>query len=122
MTPQATLDAVRELSERAMLRPAPNRLHLTKPEEVNQPLRRAPIPYEELHPPKIGGDLGTAGNNKARKPRAADHCELCGKRPDYCYCDVKPKKNDFMKRAVEKAEATAERQPVVVPAGEGAIV
>lgn len=118
MNPQTTLDAVRELSERATIRPPPKCLPLAKPEDLRPPLKRANATYEELHPPKIGGDLGTAGNNKARKPRASDHCPGCGKRPEYCYCDVKPDEKDFMRATVEKAEAATERRPVVLPAGE----
>jgi len=118
MTPQTTLDRVRELSERAMLRPAPKRLRLTRPEDVNPPLKPAPVPFEELYPPRIGGDLGTAGNHKARRKHDAAHCPDCGKRPEYCYCEVKPRKKDFMQQALEKTEAAIERQPVVIPAGE----
>jgi hypothetical protein len=106
MNPLTTLNAVRELSERALLRPAPTRLRLTKPEDRQAGSRPAVIPYEELHPLKIGGFAGTAGNNKARAPRPV--------REKVTHSAMK---KDFMRAAVDKAEAAMERQPVVIPAG-----
>jgi hypothetical protein len=53
MNAESTLRKVRELSERATLRPAVRQLPLAKPEELNRGPRRAIIPYEELHPPRI---------------------------------------------------------------------
>jgi hypothetical protein len=120
MTPQTTLNAVRELSERALLRPAPTRLHLTRPEDLRPTLKPAPVPYEELCPIRIGGSLGTAGNNRPRKHQE-QHCPECGKRPQYCYCNVKPREKDFMRAALDKTAAATERRLVVLPAGEGSI-
>lgn len=119
MTYEATLDCVRELSERATLRPAPHHLALAKPEDLHHGPRPAIVAWEDRHLPKIGGDLGTAGNHKRHQKHAVkDHCPTCGKRPQYCYCEVRPRKKDFMQAALEKTESKIERLPFVVPAGE----
>lgn len=106
MTPQATLDAVRELSERATLRPAPKRLRLTRPEDLQPALKPAPIPYEELHPLQIGGSAGTAGNHRPHKPKAVTE-----------HVTRSAMEKDWMLSALEKTEAATERRPVVIPAG-----
>lgn len=104
MTPQATLDAVRELSERASLRPAPTRLRLTKPEEHQPGPRRAIIAYEDKVTLKIGGWSTPHSNTKRRVPKT--------------HVTRTAMEKDFMQLAAEKAEAAVERRPVVIPAGQ----
>lgn len=104
MNPETTLNAVRELSENAMLRPATKHLRLTQPEDLQRGRPRpAPEAYEELHPPRMSGDGGTAHDHRPRPPVATDHCSRCGKRPEYCYCDVSPVVPDWMQKAAKKA-------------------
>jgi hypothetical protein len=103
MTPQTTLEAVRELSERAMFRPSPTRLRLTKPEEQRPGPRRAVMTYEELHPPRIGTEAGRASGQQSRKPRV-EHVTRTAM------------EKDFMRSAIEKTEAVIVRLPLVTPA------
>jgi hypothetical protein len=117
MNAQTTLDAVRELSEQAMLRPSPTQLRLTTPEDIAARRPRVIIPWEERHALRFGGAQGTAGNYKPRKNQTADHCQDCGKRPQYCFCKVKPKEKDFLTIAAKKAESATERRTVVIPKG-----
>lgn len=112
MTPQSTLEAVRNLSENAPLRPALARLRLTRPGDLRAGPRPAVTTYEELHPPRIGSWTP----HQSGKRQATDHCATCGKRPEYCYCEVKPKEKDFMREALEKSAAAIERLPFVMPA------
>ncbi len=69
MNAETTLNAVRELSERATLRPAAKRLRLGGPKAEASKPKRTVIPWEELHPTRMGGDPGRASAYKARKPR-----------------------------------------------------
>jgi hypothetical protein len=93
MTPQTTLDAVRELSERAMLRPSPTRLRLTRPQERPAGPRRAIIAYEDAHLPRIGGEAGRASGQKSRKPRNE-------------HVTARAMEKDYMAEALAKTEAT----------------
>lgn len=87
MNPQSTLDAVRELSEKAMLRPSPKRLRVTSLRDQSRGPRRATFAYEELHLPKIG-PAGRASGQGARRPRRQSTDE-----------------NNFMAAALEKTAA-----------------
>lgn len=69
MNAETRLEAVREIAENAYRRPAPLQLRLAKPEELKPALPRAIIPYEELHPSRIGGEAGRASGQRSRKPR-----------------------------------------------------
>jgi hypothetical protein len=73
MSYDTTLAAVRDLSENATLRPAARRLRLTRPDDALAP-RRAIIPFEDLHRPRIGGTAGTAGDYRPSKKRSAWPC------------------------------------------------
>jgi hypothetical protein len=99
MNPQTTLNAVRELSERAMLRPAPTRLRLARAADLRPGPRPATIPYEELHPPRrIGIEVPM---------RASGYRQRKGTVPK----DAPPAEKDFLKLAVEKTAP----KPVILP-------
>jgi hypothetical protein len=103
MTPQTTLDAVRELSERASLRPAPTRLRLTKPGEQPPGPRRAIIAYEDAHTPRIGGWSTPHSVTKRRVPKV--------------HVTKAAMEKDWMASAFDKTEAKIARLPFVTPAG-----
>jgi len=111
MTAQATLDAVRELYERAMLRPAPTHLQFDGPTSKAQRAKRVIIPWEERFSLRIGGSQGSAGNHRPHKPKPVPE------RVTRTAMEM-----DFMRSAVDKAAAATERRVVVVPRGGGQLI
>lgn len=83
-----------------MLRPAPLHLRLTRRDELPAGPRPAIIAFEDLHPPRIGGEPGRASGQKSRKPRK-EHVTKTAMEKDYAV----ERDNDFMRKALEKTAA-----------------
>lgn len=85
MNAETTLNKVREISENAYRRPGPNKLRMENGGSKMASPRRAIIPYEELHPLRIGGRTKTL-----KRKTKAPHVTLVAMQ------------KDFMAAAVEK--------------------
>lgn len=96
MNPESTLEAVRELSENATLRPPPKHLRLARAKDVSAGLRRATVAYEDAHTPKIGSWNRPHQQAKPRK---------VSKRLGATYSPERD--NDFLNRALKKTRGEA---------------